>query len=247
MTSPTIDLDQLYDDFSELRWVFVSRRHKHSDYQEPALLSTLIPPASTDKPTVEKLCNTAHDVLTRIRHRLNNGHITAFVCPQETRDILERLWSLVDSELWPVFADPRKARDYFLQITADDHDHTLWHFQKLFSNLQHYAFLELGTLIARTSGNGVAEYLGDGLIRIPGEPEPIRIPQAYVRLVEFLIERRNATTSGFKDAQISDNPSVQFGRLIKRYPVLAPYITRPGKEGKGQGYSTTIKDARQRA
>ncbi len=244
MTSTTIDLDQLYDDFSKLRGVFKSRPHKHSDYQEPALLSTLAPPASTDKPQVTTLCRKAHGVVLLIRDRLNNGLIEALNCPETTRDILERLWSFVELELWPMFSDPSMAADRFMGITDDDSS-TLWLFQTLSDNLDHYA-QELGTLIAQTSGDRVPEYLGNGEIRIPGEPELIKIDTpTYVRILEFLIEKRRVVTKEFTDANIGNNPSNEVRRLLKKHPKLKPYITRPGQGNKGKGYSTVIKDARQ--
>lgn len=87
----------------------------------------------------------------------------------------------------------------------------------------------------------LAFFHGDGLYRVDGVP-PIRLEGAQADVLEALVETHAAT----KDRLISSSGHSDAPRVLKSicasFPQLAPFITLPGRKGKG-GYSTTIRPA----
>ena len=65
----------------------------------------------------------------------------------------------------------------------------------------------------------------------------------HVNTLEYLVEHRSADTMELKTC--TSNPSTTMKQLCElRGGILAPFLTMPGKEHKGEGYSTTIIDGR---
>ncbi len=86
-------------------------------------------------------------------------------------------------------------------------------------------------------------YLGDRRIQVPDCEKPVVIKLKFQKLVEYLVENRTADTIHLKNIGLS-NPSQLIGELCDTYKELQPFIERPGKERKGEGYQTTIIDGR---
>jgi hypothetical protein len=66
-------------------------------------------------------------------------------------------------------------------------------------------------------------------------------------MLEYLVEHRQAGTDALTKVAKVSNPSNTAKELTEvDGGKLAPFLHRPGKSGKGQGYSTTIIDSRKK-
>lgn len=228
-----LNVRELYSDCQEYLWLL--------DYpakgQRSSLLS-LKPPATSHQHEIQHLVERIREQLDRIKQRLEHGQlIRNFDFDAVTMDFFE-------TRIWPCIAE---ASDFFdkdgiadrLSIVESDDDWCWSMVQRFHDNGHHYLYRELGSLLGEVE---VAEYLGNGRIQLPGRTEPIIVDEQYIKVVEYLIEHRAVRSKEFE--AIDSNVSQTLGKLRKDYPELASYVTRPGKSGKGKGYTTTIQDAR---
>ena len=90
--------------------------------------------------------------------------------------------------------------------------------------------------------NDEAIYLGGGRVKI-GDASVKLTRRCHVKSLEYLVKHRNADTKDL--ASCTSNPSIMMKQLFEiKGGLLAPFLTLPGKERKGEGYSTTIIDGR---
>ena len=90
--------------------------------------------------------------------------------------------------------------------------------------------------------NDEAIYLGGGRVKI-GDASVKLTRRCHVKSSEYLVKHRNADTKDL--ASCTSNPSIMMKQLFEiKGGLLAPFLTLPGKERKGEGYSTTIIDGR---
>jgi len=93
------------------------------------------------------------------------------------------------------------------------------------------------------STDAEAIYLGKGKIKV-GDTEVKWTNKIEIRMLEYLVEHREAETHELKREVRVSNPSECMARMQKRDGGrLAKSISRPGQKGEG-GYSTTIIDGR---
>ena len=84
-----------------------------------------------------------------------------------------------------------------------------------------------------------AIWLGNGRIQIGDET--ISLELQYAKVLQALVELRAATKAQLQDRSGKNDPGKVLQRLVERFPSLQPYITFPGRRGKG-GYRTIIND-----
>jgi hypothetical protein len=87
-----------------------------------------------------------------------------------------------------------------------------------------------------------ATWLGQGRFRVGGETIVIEGRRAVV--IETLVILGAADKPELERTSRCGDAVQLLREVVRLYPQLAPYITRPGARGRG-GYSTTIVDRRQ--
>ena len=85
-----------------------------------------------------------------------------------------------------------------------------------------------------------AVWLGDGRVKIGDEP-PITLEGQLADAVQGLVELGSATGPMLDKKVNRADCDKLLHQAVKKFPALAPYITFPGRRGKG-GYRTTIQD-----
>lgn len=81
---------------------------------------------------------------------------------------------------------------------------------------------------------------GDGRFQIDGTE--IQLDHAKAKVLEALVKRRSATKAALCDDTGVENPGRKLKEIREKYPIFSPYITLPGRKGRG-GYTTRIKPA----
>ena len=96
----------------------------------------------------------------------------------------------------------------------------------------------------QTQPNAVSEkalWLGEGKVRVGNETKKLESQLSDV--LQALVEMEAATTPDLIQKSGRVEAPKLLRKIVKKFPMLEPYISFPGKRGSG-GYSTTIIDAR---